>query len=72
MNRTVEDAAFGERPAVVRARRADRMDLARIADEHDGFTARMTEERYAIAKLAISDALIEVGSRELCLASHAR
>jgi hypothetical protein len=57
MNGAAEYTAFSQRPAVMRAGRAERVDAAGVAHEHDRLAVDVTEERRTVVELALGDAL---------------
>jgi hypothetical protein len=46
-----DDEAFGERTAVVTARRSDREALAAVPDEQDGLAAHVSEPRLSVLEV---------------------
>ena len=64
------DDAFGERAAVVRARRADREKIAADPREQDGLALRMTKKFAAVGDRRRVDARGQIGTSELRLFRH--
>src|SRR5206468_3506361 len=60
VDRAVEHVAFGERTAVVRTGRAERVNLGAVAHEHDRVAADMPEQRHTFAHVGIGDSDREI------------